>query len=326
MRPGIEDGFARSCYAAPDRIVVATALTDLEYLVPEAIEQAEAARAELVFVHAIVPGEPPAKATYYNPLKADRDARLTLEVLSRHIRARNIGCRVAVRHGAPVEVLEEFLQERASGRLLIGTRASAEGRTEGLGHTAAELLLQTPIPVCVLPPQNVPTTDAKTPVQKAKGGTEQKSGETARTILYPVGEQGPNPEAARYALDLAQYLRAELILLQISRNEDGTQDALPISCSEGLWPSMRRRTQTDASVSALLDAVRDTEASMLLVEAPPSLADSAKMPATVAELVAQAPCPVLTFPVLPMDHRHPDLRVLPGFHSNKSTASSVGVH
>jgi nucleotide-binding universal stress UspA family protein len=320
MRTGIEDGFARSCYAAPDRIVVATALTDLEYLAPEAIAHAEAARAELVFVHAIVPGEPPAKATYYNPLKADRDARLTLEVLSRHIRARNIACSVAVRHGSPVEVLEEFLHERASGRLMIGARANAEGNANELGSTATQLLLQTPIPVCAVPPQDVQAANAKTPVQKSK------SEEKPRTILYPVGEQGPNPEGVRYALDLAQYFRSELILLEISKGGSATPASSSVSCSEGLWPSMRCMTQVDGSVPALLHAAREVDASMLLVEAPPSLAGGATNPATLSDLVAQATCPVLTFPVLPMDHKHPDLRVLPGFHSSPSAASSVGVH
>lgn len=326
MRPGIEDGFARSCYAAPDRIVVATALTDLEFLVPEAIAHAEAARAGLVFVHAIVPGEPPAKATYYNPLKADRDARLTLEVLSRHIRARNIACTVAVRHGSPLEVMEEFLHERASGRLMIGRRATAEGDTNVLGRTAAQLLLQTPIPVCALPPQDVSATTGKPVVERAKRDEAMRPGQNPRTILYPVGEQGGNPEGVRFALDLAQYFQAELIQLQISRI--GNIDAAPssVSCSEGLWPRMRRMTRTDGSVAGLLQAARETSASMLLVEAPPSLAGGAAMPATVAELAAQAPCPILTFPVLPMDHRHPDLRVLPGFHSSSSAASSVGVH
>ncbi|MGC8550625.1 MAG: universal stress protein [Acidobacteriaceae bacterium] len=320
MRPGIEDGFARSCYAAPDRIVVATALTDLEYLVPDAIAHAEAARAELVFVHAIVPGEPPAKATYYNPLKADRDARLTLEVLSRHIRARNIACSVAVRHGSPVEVLEEFLRERATGRLMIGTRANAEGNANELGSTAAQLLLQTPIPVCAVPPQIRQDVKSKIPVQNAK------SEEKPRKILYPVGEQGPNPEGVRYALDLAQYFRAELILLQISGGGSVSAASSSISCSAGLWPSMRRMTHPDGSVPALLGAAQEAGASLLLVEAPPSLAGSAATPATLAELVARATCPVLAFPVLPMDHKHPDLRVLPGFHSNTSAASSVGVH
>lgn len=322
MQTGVEDGFARSCYAAPDRIVVATALTDLEFLAPEAIAQAEAARAELVFVHAIVPGEPEAKASYYNPLKADRDARLTLEVLSRHVRAREIACSAAVRHGDPAEVVEEILRERDCGRLMIGSRSTRAEKAAGLGKTARQLLMQTPIPVCALPAQ---TLNAKTETEKGKCRMEPLRSEGPKTILYPAGEQGPHPEGLRFASDLAQYFHAELILLQISKYEDSRSAMKPVSCSAGLWPRMRRMAGTDASVEGLLCAARETSAAMLVMEAPPSLTGSATIPATVEGLVAQAPCPVLTFPVLPTDHRHPDLRVLPGFHASSMTVSSMEV-
>lgn len=328
MRPGIEDGFARSCYAAPDRIVVATALTDLEYMVPQAIAQAEAAQAELVFVHAIAPGAPPAKATYYNPLKADRDARLSLEVLSRHVRARNIACSTAVRHGHAVEVLEDFLRERPAGRLVIGTRATSEGKIDLLGSTAEQLLLQTPIPVCALPPPTAATSDARSVAGRAQAGMERAGRETPRTILYPVGKEGPHPDGVRFALDLAQYLHSELILLQISGSYGtytSTTASQPISCSAGLWPRMRLISGSDASVSALLAAVRKAGAGMILVEAPPSLTGSATIPATLSELVAHAPCPVLTFPVLPLDHNHPDLHVLSGLHCDSGSVLPVGV-
>jgi nucleotide-binding universal stress UspA family protein len=320
MRPGIEDGFARSCYAAPDRIVVATALTDLEYLVPEAIAHAEASQAELLFVHAIAPGGPPAKTAYSNPWKADRDARLALEVLSRHVRARNITCSVAVRHGTPLEVLEEFLQERNPGRLIIGREGDTESRKKGLGRTATQLLLQTPIPVCAVPSRGGEFTDG------AASGQSMKCNERPRTILYPVGEQGPNREGLRFALDLAQYLHSELILLQISKTESRTSDSSSISCAAGLWPRMRRIWQTDASARGLWEAAGDARASMLLLEAPPSLCAGTAFPATIAEVVAEASCPVLTFPVLPRDHAHPDLRVLAGTHSSQSAISTIGVN
>lgn len=326
MRPGIEDDFARSCYAAPDRIVVATALSDLEYLAPEAIAHAEAARAELVFLHAIAPDAPPANATYYNPFKADRDARLTLEVLSRHIRARNISCSTAVRHGRPAAVVEDFLREKPSGRLMIGMRANCEGDSGRLGTTAGEILMQTPIPVCALPAHKAEASNAKGAAGRAQAGEWHGSSEKPRAILYPVGEQGPHPEGVRFALDLAQYFHAELILLQISKRAVGRTEPKSISCSAGLWPRMRRIGGTDASAPALLQAVRETGAGMMLVEAPPSLTGSTTVPATLAELMAYAPCPVLTFPVLPWNQNHPELHVLSGVQSNFPATASSEAH
>ena len=44
-------------FAAPCKIVVATDLTDTEYLLPHAIAQAKASNASLVLVHAVLPHE-----------------------------------------------------------------------------------------------------------------------------------------------------------------------------------------------------------------------------------------------------------------------------
>ncbi len=326
MRPGMEDGFARSCYAAPDRIVVATALTDLEYLAPHAIAHAEAAGAELVFFHAVVPDAPQAKATYYNPLKADRDARLTLEVLSRHVRARNVACRVAVRHGQPADLLDEFLRERPAGRLMIGARTTGDGDSNRFGNTARQMLLQTPIPVCVLPPTALECKGGRSMAGGSDTGSGKGSSRRPRTILYTVGECGPQSEGVRFAQDLAQYFHAELVLWQISSRRSSTSGRKPISCSAGLWPRMLQINGTDGSIAALLTAVRDNNADMILIEAPPSHASGVGIPAPLAELVAQASCPLLTFPVLPLGRQHPGLRVIPNVHSGLDSISPPGVH
>lgn len=325
MRPDIEDGFARSCYAAPDRIIVATALSDLEYLAPHAIAHAEAAKAELVFLHAIAPDAPPAKATYYNPLKADRDARLTLEVLARHVRLRNIACRVAVRHGHPADVIDEFLREHPSGRLMIGSHAVAGHDSNRVGSTSEQILLQTPIPVCVTP-AHLPTGTATTsPVGKTHPELLKETSGNPRVILYPVGEFGPQPEGVRFALDVAQYFHAELILLQISKQSPHLAGPLPISCSAGLWPRMRLVGGTDGSVAGLLAAAREYGAEMILMEAPPSLASSSSVPATLAGLIASVPCQVLTFPVLPRERQNSNLHVLAGL-SSRAASPAIGAH
>lgn len=326
MRPGIEDYFARSCYAAPDRILVATALTDLEYLAPQAVTQAEAAQAELVFVHAIAPDAPPAKATFYNPLKADRDARLSLEVLARHIRVRNIPCSTLVRHGEPSQVIEDVLREKSAGRLIIGTRASADAVTGSMGSVAGQLLLQTPVPVCTLPFKGPDASIASTPLRRQQSGLGLGRIETPAAILYPIGEHGPHPEGIRFALDLAQYLHTELILLQISAPGHHSADPLATTCSTGLWPRVRHISGTDASAGALLRSVYETGAGMLMIEAPPSLGGSMTASATLVELVAQAPCPVLMLPVLPSSRNHPDFHILSGTHSDSVSHSIFGTH
>jgi len=317
MRTGIEDYFVRSCYAAPDRILVATALTDLEYLAPQAVAQAQAAQAELVFVHAIEAGAPSAQATYYNPLKADRDARLTLEVLARHIRIRNIACSTVVRHGEPAEVLEEVLRERPAGRLLMGAHATSDASGGSLGRTASSLLLQTPVPVCVLPSHVV---------RQSQTGLGQESIKEPHSILYPVGEHGPHPEGIRFALDLAQYFHAELILLQIAAPGRTAADPLATTCSAGLWPHIRHIRSSEGNADSVLHVLRETEAGMLLVEAPSSTAGSAVDPKSLSDLVALSPCPVLTFPVLPWDRDFLPLNSLSEYRPGLTPLSSLEVH
>jgi hypothetical protein len=78
---------AEAGLAAPGKIVVATDLTDTEYLLPHAIAQANAAGASLILVHAVLPHESMPVETgavpYYDPLRMDRDARLMLDSLAR---------------------------------------------------------------------------------------------------------------------------------------------------------------------------------------------------------------------------------------------------
>lgn len=283
MRTQIEEHFARSCYAAPDTIVVATALTDLEYLVPQALAQAEAAQAELCFIHAIAPGETLGETSFYNPLKADRDARLTLEVMARGIRARNVACSTVVRHGEPTEVIDEFLRERPAGRLILGTRATAENRNSSVGAVASQLLLQTPVPVCCV----------------QHGASERGSTETPRSILYPFGEQGPRPEGMRLALDLASCFHSELVLLQILEREDGGSKSTIMPCPIGLWPTVRTIECEAATAATLLTAARKVGPELLVMEVPSSLGGCGASPGILTEVIVGAPCPVLTFPVLP---------------------------
>jgi nucleotide-binding universal stress UspA family protein len=305
MWADIEEGFERSCCAAPDRIVVATALTDLEYLAPFAIAHAEAAKAELVFLHAIGSGTDHTNATYYNPLKADRDARLTLEVLARHVRLRNIECSVAVRHGEPAEVLDDYLREKPFGRLMIGARATAEGPegTAKFGRTAGELLQQTPVPVCVFPARIADASKNKSSAKSETDLPETRFG-MPKVIVYVTGEDGAHGEGVRFALDVAQYFRSEVVLLQISKRVSAGMEADSLSCVKGLWPRMRQIRRTDASVSGLLETAEACGAEMILVETPFSLPEVSAEAARLPELIAQSSCPVLAFPVLPRDCDH----------------------
>ncbi|ACO34090.1 MULTISPECIES: universal stress protein [Acidobacterium] len=271
MSTSAEELFAQSSFAAPDCIVVATALTDLEYLTPAAIAQAQAAHAELIFVHAVVPDELPVKATYYNPLKADRDARLTLEVLARHIRARGLACTTIVRHGAVRDVVDEVVQEKAAGRLILGNCSHAQETAGRLGRTARQLLSHQWIPVsCVRPGQGQP---------RAGNGA-------SRRVLYPVTGE---PEHGRLVHDLVKYLHAELLVLHEGRGErDATRITghCAVDCPLGLKPGARW-IAADVMSGSLIAEIAQTEDADLIVLDGPSLFDPERTLGLLEDLLSR---------------------------------------
>ncbi len=256
MPTRVEELFAQSSFAAPDRIVVATALTDLEYLAPEAIAQAQAAHAELIFVHALVPGELPVKATYYNPLKADRDARLTLEVLARHIRARGLQCATVVRHGAVRDVLDEVIQERAAGRLLIGNGSQAVDSSARLGSVARQLLTHQWIPVsCTRPRQ----------------GESEPAVFAPRKILYPIPQEASKADHAHLVHDLTKYFHSELLVLHEGKKEqaaDRVAGHCALNCPLGLQPSAQWIAGEGIDAKLILATAEKTGADLIVLDGP----------------------------------------------------------
>jgi nucleotide-binding universal stress UspA family protein len=81
-------------FVVPDRILVATDLSDTEYLIPHAIAQARACGSSLTLMHVIPPGEAiPLDASaipYLDVAEMKREAKETLEQGASQIRAAGI--------------------------------------------------------------------------------------------------------------------------------------------------------------------------------------------------------------------------------------------
>lgn len=81
MQELVETLFKKCALAVPDRILVATDLTDLEYLIPHAIAQATASPAHISLVHAVIPPDSlPVEAaaiSYIDASKINRDVQLS---------------------------------------------------------------------------------------------------------------------------------------------------------------------------------------------------------------------------------------------------------
>jgi nucleotide-binding universal stress UspA family protein len=187
----------------PDRILVATDLTDADYLVPHAIAQARACGAALTFVHVIPPGEAQtlnARAIPYQDSAAiAEEASRALEAIAARVRAVDIPCDVLVVSGYPREQIDAIALEIHAGRIIAGTHGRRHLRKFFLGSVAHEILRSAEIPVFTIGPL----------------AREASSFGAPRKILHPVSLTPGFEESARVAIEIAEFYRADITLLHV---------------------------------------------------------------------------------------------------------------
>lgn len=179
-------------FAAPQRILVATDLTDCDYLIPYVVAQAKASNARVTLVHAIVPANSfpiEAGAIAYGDLEGiDREVRAVLLKMAGQIEAHGIVCSVDLRHGFASDVVREALQDTRATRLIIGTHGRGKLGQFALGSVANELLKTVEIPIFAVGPAILNSADHATP----------------RRILHPVSLVGDFQKSVDFAVDLAE--------------------------------------------------------------------------------------------------------------------------
>jgi nucleotide-binding universal stress UspA family protein len=295
LQNNVEAGFA-----APGKIVVATDLTDTEYLLPHAVAQAKASHASLILVHAVLPHESMPVETgaipYYDPLRMDRDARLMLDSLARDIRAQGIDCISAVRHGFVPDIVAEVVRNSGAGRLILGTHGRRGLKKFVLGSVARQLLETVDVPVCTVGPRAHKKTSAA-PVR----------------ILHPVSLAGAHESSAALSISLGHQFAGQVILLHIimpgaavSRDPAAAISAAGAELEKLIPEKARAWTQARAQVAQgnvvqeILNAAQETQAELLVlgVHAPAHSWLPGTEPAAYKILVS-APCPVISLKVSP---------------------------
>src|SRR5215472_5749547 len=120
----------RNRWAHPSVILVATDLSDLDRLMPFAIEQAATAGARLILLHVISTGEAIASDAagmpYYDPAGALDHAASILENCCEIARKRNIGCDHMVREGNAAQQVLAATRQFHADRILLGTRSRSK--------------------------------------------------------------------------------------------------------------------------------------------------------------------------------------------------------
>jgi nucleotide-binding universal stress UspA family protein len=296
MQKVSENGFE---LAKPKRILVATDLNDVEYLVPYVVAQAKAVGAKVTLVHAIFPFEPvvvdPLAVPYVDEMKILRDARVMLLSVARQLEAQGITCDTAVREGRAGRVIREELDRTGATRLIVGTHARGKLGQFVLGSIAQELISSAHVPVFVVGPQ-------------ARAGVEHA---TPRNILHPVSLMGNYQDSLDLALELAQAHGAKLTLLHVleqevtneinpGRTNDWAKHALEALAAKGvnLASPVQTMVTTGAVAPEILKAAEQTNTDWIVLGAD---GEQPMWPFT-----ASAPYKVLstaTRPVLTLRHK-----------------------
>jgi nucleotide-binding universal stress UspA family protein len=286
--------------ASPGKIVVATDLTDTDYLVPHAVAQARASGASLVLVNAVLPHESmPVESgavPYYDPLRMDRDARLLLENVAREVRQQGVDCAIAVRHGFAPDIIAEVVRNAEATRLLVGTHGRRGLKKFVLGSVARLLLDLVDIPVCTIGPR-----------------AHRLPAALPGTILHPVSLAGLHESSTALSLRLGRQFGARLILLHVippgsatARDPGKAVSAATVELNRLIPAEARASTQVMVRVapgnvvSEVLNVAQEIEAGLIVlgVHAPAHSWLPGTEPAAYKILVS-APCPVISLRVTP---------------------------
>ena len=289
-----------SALMVPDKILVASDLTDLDYLIPNAISQCKACAASLVLSHVI----PPVQSDSLEPavlLVADvarreeqkvlDHARRTLGGAAAQVRAAGIDCEVVIRRGHPRDEIAELVGQVHAGRVILGTHGRRNLKKFFLGSTAHEILKSTNVPVWTVGPHARPFAH----------------GQPSR-ILHPVSLSSGYQETAKLAVGLGQFYKAEITLLHVLPRDLHAEYASErlvrwtafeltrlIPEEAPLWTTATVMVGAGEIVDQILHVAEKLGADLIVMGSNP---DTAFWPVhgdnTVYNVIAEARCPVLT--------------------------------
>ncbi len=188
----------------PAVILVATDLSDLERLMPFALEQAAQTGARLILLHAIATAAAMSVDAvgmpYYDPSAALEFAEKELKPWCETARRQNIACDGLVREGHAAQQIATAARQFQADRILLGTRSRSRLGKILLGSVAEQVLRSVNLPVITVGPE------AHLPVQ---------SGFEERVVLHATTLRETSRPSAALACEMAASLKAKLVLLNV---------------------------------------------------------------------------------------------------------------
>jgi nucleotide-binding universal stress UspA family protein len=191
-------------WANPQVILVATDLSDLERLMPYAIEQASEAGARLILMHVLAASASmsvdAAGMPYYDTTSVVEFAEKELLAWSERAQLEGVLCEAVVREGNPTQQVIAAIQQFEADRVLLGTRSRSKIGKLLIGSVAEQVLRSVNIPVITVGPE------AHLP---------EAFGERNRVVLHATSLRETSRPSAALACSIAVSLSARLILLHV---------------------------------------------------------------------------------------------------------------
>jgi nucleotide-binding universal stress UspA family protein len=286
-------------FAAPEHILLATDINDLDYLLPHALAQCQACAASLLIVHVIQEKNSGAldeavaliaRSSLVSSHEHLQRARARLRAAATQVRSAGIECLTMIRFGHTYPVIEKIVQHAHIGRVILGTHARSQVSNFFLGSTAHQILTSVRVPVLTIGPHAHPD------VQRAPG-----------RILHPVSLNQGYREAARLAIEIGQFYGSQIRFLHIlpplgvpsERNRLRRWANSELDClireeiPQWMGPTV---TLEEGDIVEEIACAADRFAADLIVMGanPESVFRPVYGDKTVNNVIAQARCPVLT--------------------------------
>lgn len=185
--------------AKPEQIVVATDLTDWEFLLPHAIAQAKTCGAHVTLVHSLMSAGVPAMDVG-GFAQVEEFADQTMKKMVEMVKAQGISCKSVIAHSfSPEDTLPEIARRLGAKRVIMATHGRGKMGQIMLGSVAHELLGFLDIPIFAVGPKASVHAEHCRPAK----------------ILHPVSFSGRYQETIEFARNIAELYGAELILMHV---------------------------------------------------------------------------------------------------------------
>ncbi len=187
----------------PTTILVATDLSDLDHLMPFALEQAGETGARLILLHVLSSAAAitadAAGMPYYDTVGALEIAEQTLRPWCEVAARRGIRCDALVREGHPTHQIAAAVRQFQADRVLLGTRSRGKLGKLLIGSVAEQVLRSVNLPVITVGPE------AHLPVDRGE----------ERVVLHATTLRETSRPSAALACQVAAAQKARLVLLHV---------------------------------------------------------------------------------------------------------------